>query len=171
MKRVSPNWSLILTLYAIAAIVLVLVRDEIGTGNDPYLKIVGWVSLTYAVYWSVRGTFAWVGKPSVPQRGSAGALWASRTGRHGTPRSVRTRQAEHDMHQPCRKGQPDDPDSAKAVHAAQPVLLEETRKPCRCRGDLRGVLQLLLAACHAEGPDAGNGRESHGASVADGRVV
>jgi len=65
MKRVSPNWSLILSLYAIAAIVLVLVRDEIGTGNDPYLKIVGWVSLTYAVYWSIRGAFAWVGKPAV----------------------------------------------------------------------------------------------------------
>jgi hypothetical protein len=66
MKRESPNWSLILTLYAIATVVLILVRDEIGTGNDPYLKIVGWVALTFAVYWSVRAAFSCVGKPSAP---------------------------------------------------------------------------------------------------------
>ena len=63
MKRESPNWSLILTLYAIAAIVLILVRDEIGTDNDPQLKVVGWVSLIFAVYWSIRGAFAGVGQP------------------------------------------------------------------------------------------------------------
>jgi hypothetical protein len=66
MKRESPNWSLILSLYAIAAIVLILVRDEIGTGNDPYLKIVGWVALTFAVYWSVREAFNCVGKSPAP---------------------------------------------------------------------------------------------------------
>jgi hypothetical protein len=66
MKRESPSWSLILTLYTIAAIVLLLVRDEVGTGNDPYLKICGWVALTYAVYWSIRGAFASLSKPSAP---------------------------------------------------------------------------------------------------------
>ena len=66
MKRESTNWSLILSLYAIAAVVLILVRDEIGTGNDPYLKIVGWVALTFAVYWSIRGAFSCVGKPPAP---------------------------------------------------------------------------------------------------------
>jgi flagellar biosynthesis protein FliP len=57
MNRESPNWSLILTLYTLAAIVLILVRDEIGTGNDPYLKVVGWIALIFAVYWSIRGAF------------------------------------------------------------------------------------------------------------------
>ncbi len=57
MNRESPNWSLILTLYAIAAIVLIVVRDEIGTGNDPYLKIAAWVALIFAVYWSIRGAY------------------------------------------------------------------------------------------------------------------
>ena len=66
MKQESPNWSLILTLYGIAAIVLIMVRDEVGTGNDPYLKVVGWISLTFAIYWSVRGAVAWVGRPSTP---------------------------------------------------------------------------------------------------------
>jgi hypothetical protein len=66
MKRESPNWSLIITLYAIAAIVLILVRDEIGTGNDPYLKVCGWIALAYAVYWSIRGALACVGQPSAP---------------------------------------------------------------------------------------------------------
>jgi hypothetical protein len=66
MKRESPtNWSLILTLYAIAAVVLFIVRDDIGTGNDPHLKIVGWVSLTFAVYWSIRAACDCVGRNSV----------------------------------------------------------------------------------------------------------
>lgn len=65
MKRESPaNWSLIFTLYAIAAVVLFMVRDEIGTGNDPHLKIVGWVALTFAVYWSVRAACDCVGRNS-----------------------------------------------------------------------------------------------------------
>lgn len=66
MKREPSNWSLVVTLYAIAAIVLIMVRDEIGTGNDPHLKIVGWVALTFAVYWSIRGALARAGRPSAP---------------------------------------------------------------------------------------------------------
>ena len=64
MKRESPNWPLILTLYSIAAVVLFIVRDDVGTGNVPHLKVVGWIALTFAVYWSIRGAFACVGKPS-----------------------------------------------------------------------------------------------------------
>lgn len=57
MIREAPNWFLILTLYTIAATVLILVRDEIGTGNDPYLKVAGWIALVFAVYWSIRGAY------------------------------------------------------------------------------------------------------------------
>lgn len=61
MKRKSPpNWSLILCLYAVAAIFLVVVRDELGTDQDPQMKAGGWIALTFAVYWSFRGLFAWL---------------------------------------------------------------------------------------------------------------
>jgi hypothetical protein len=35
--------------YAIAAIVLIQVRDENGTGHDPNLKVVGWGSVTFVL--------------------------------------------------------------------------------------------------------------------------
>ena len=60
-KRKSPlNWPLILCLYAVAALFLVIVRDDLGTDNDPQLKAGGWIALTFAVYWTCRGLFAWV---------------------------------------------------------------------------------------------------------------
>jgi hypothetical protein len=64
-KQKSPlNWPLILCLYVVAAIVLVIVRDDLGTDNDPQLKAGGWIALTFAVYWSFRGLFAWVAAPN-----------------------------------------------------------------------------------------------------------
>lgn len=61
MKQKSPpNLSLILCLYAVAAIILVVVRNDLGTDNDPQLKAGGWIALTFAVYWSFRGLFAWL---------------------------------------------------------------------------------------------------------------
>lgn len=60
-RKSPPNWSLIVGLYAIAALFLVIVRDEIGTDNDPQLKAGGWIALTFAVYWSVRAFFGWAG--------------------------------------------------------------------------------------------------------------
>lgn len=60
-KRKSPlNWRLILCLYAIAALFLVIVRDDLGTDNDPQLKAGGWIALTFAVYWTCRGLIDWV---------------------------------------------------------------------------------------------------------------
>ena len=57
------NWRLILCLYAVAALFLVIVRDELGTDNDPQLKAGGWIALTFAVYWTMRGVFAWIARP------------------------------------------------------------------------------------------------------------
>jgi hypothetical protein len=54
-RKSAPTWSLILCLYAVAALFLVIVRDDLGTDNDPQLKAGGWIALTFAVYWSVRG--------------------------------------------------------------------------------------------------------------------
>jgi hypothetical protein len=62
MKQKSPpNWSLIIGLYAVAALFLVIVRDELGTDNDPQMKAGGWIALTFAVYWSLRALIAWGG--------------------------------------------------------------------------------------------------------------
>ncbi len=62
MKQKSPsNWWLSVGLYAIAALFLVIVRDELGTDNDPQLKAGGWIALTFAVYWSVRALIARAG--------------------------------------------------------------------------------------------------------------
>jgi hypothetical protein len=59
-RKSPPSWSLIVALYAIAALFLVIVRDELGTDNDPQLKAGGWIALTFAVYWTVRGLVAWL---------------------------------------------------------------------------------------------------------------
>ena len=68
-KQKSPlNWRLILCLYAVAAIILVIVRDDLGTDNDPQMKAGGWIALTFAVYWTFRGVFAWVVAPSQMQK-------------------------------------------------------------------------------------------------------
>jgi hypothetical protein len=67
MKRESPPaWSLILWLYAIAAIFLIIVRDEIGTDNDLQLKSGVWIPLIFVAYWSFRGVLAWVGTSAAP---------------------------------------------------------------------------------------------------------
>ena len=72
MKRKStPSWSLILGLYAVAVIFLVIVRDDLGSDNDPQLKAGGWIALTFALYWSFRGVFAWVVRHSAPARDTA----------------------------------------------------------------------------------------------------
>jgi hypothetical protein len=60
-RKSPPSWSLIVGLYAIAALFLVIVRDELGTDNDPQLKAGGWIALTFAVYWSGRALVAWAG--------------------------------------------------------------------------------------------------------------
>ena len=60
-QKPPPNWRLIVCLYAVAALFLVIVRDELGTDNDPQMKAGGWIALTFAVYWSLRAFFGWAG--------------------------------------------------------------------------------------------------------------
>ena|GEM_PF-5196774 len=63
-QKATPNWKLIVCLYTVAALFLVIVRDELGTDQDPQLKAGGWIALTFAVYWSARGLFARLGTTS-----------------------------------------------------------------------------------------------------------